>query len=139
MYDASLGLLTSDDASVVEAQSGEFATKKGWMLKLTTSGEKVLSSPLILDYNIFFTTYIPAASNPSQCAPPKKLAHKRLIKMCDCAGLIPPARVYHPPPHLVCLATVVQCLYAWEPFVPEHSLSLITMATPMLAMLGLNA
>ena len=83
LYDASLGLLTSEDESVVAAQSSEFANKLGWMLRLTTSGEKVLSSPLILDFNIFFTTYIPAASNPSECAPPTGSSRAYLVNLLN--------------------------------------------------------
>lgn len=69
LYDATEGLLASTESSVIEAESSDFASKMGWMLRLVTGGEKVLASPTIIDHSIFFTTYIPAESNPSLCAP----------------------------------------------------------------------
>ncbi|MCM2680610.1 VWA domain-containing protein [Echinimonas agarilytica] len=47
--------------------------KKGFYVRLTTEGEKVLSSPVIADYKVAFTTYIPgdSATAPNACTPPE--------------------------------------------------------------------
>lgn len=50
--------------------SAELQAKKGWMIQLTTSGEKSLSTPLIFNGLVFFTTYVPNdGSSSTQCAP----------------------------------------------------------------------
>jgi len=40
-------------------------TKKGWYIDLEHSGEKVVSSPLIFDKVVYFTTFTPSASTES--------------------------------------------------------------------------
>ena len=80
-YDASLHLLTSTDDEARELANTAFEGKDGWMLRLTTKGEKVLSSPLILDYKIFFTTYVPASSSESSCAPPTGNSRAYLVNL----------------------------------------------------------
>jgi type IV pilus assembly protein PilY1 len=59
----------------------ELNSKNGWRLAFTRSGEKVLSSPLLLDYQIFFTTYVPAAGSDSLCAPPEGNSRAYLIDL----------------------------------------------------------
>lgn len=58
MYNATSHALNSSDEGERELASQDFANKAGWYLNLTTNGEKVLSSPLIIDYKVFFTTYV---------------------------------------------------------------------------------
>jgi type IV pilus assembly protein PilY1 len=83
LYDATEHLLTSDDAEEKALQSNLFASKDGWMIRLTQNGEKVLASPLILDYQIFFTTYLPASSSESACAPPTGNTRAYLVNLVD--------------------------------------------------------
>lgn len=83
LYDATEHLLTSGDAEEKALQSSLFASKDGWMIRLTQNGEKVLASPLILDYQIFFTTYLPASSNVSACAPPTGNSRAYLVNLVD--------------------------------------------------------
>lgn len=83
LYDASLGLLASADSGVVSVESAEFASKSGWFLDFNTPGEKVLASPLIIDHNIFFSTYIPAESDPSECAPATGRSRAYLINLLN--------------------------------------------------------
>ena len=80
-YDATAHLLSSSDAAVQGIESAALQSKAGWMLRLTTGGEKVLSSPLILDYKIFFTTYVPASSSTSSCAPPTGNSRAYLVNL----------------------------------------------------------
>jgi type IV pilus assembly protein PilY1 len=83
LYDASLGLLASTDSGVVSVESAEFASKSGWLLDFNVSGEKVLASPLIIDHNIFFSTYIPAESDPSECAPATGRSRAYLVNLLN--------------------------------------------------------
>jgi type IV pilus assembly protein PilY1 len=83
LYDATEHLLTSDDEDERAIQNTLFASKSGWMIRLTSGGEKVLASPLILDYQIFFTTYLPASSNESACAPPTGNSRAYLVNLID--------------------------------------------------------
>jgi type IV pilus assembly protein PilY1 len=80
-YDATTHMLTSTDESARDLAAEAFADKSGWMIRLTTNGEKVLSSPLILDYQIFFTTYVPASSSTSSCAPPTGNSRAYLVNL----------------------------------------------------------
>ncbi|MEM7418685.1 MAG: PilC/PilY family type IV pilus protein [Pseudomonadota bacterium] len=81
MYNATSHALTSSDETARELAAATFANKAGWYLNLTTNGEKVLSSPLILDYKVFFTTYVPAVSSTSACAPPTGNSRAYLVSM----------------------------------------------------------
>lgn len=81
MYDATSHALTSSVESEREIASQEFANKAGWYLNLSTGGEKVLSSPLIIDYKVFFTTYVPSSSSTSACAPPTGNSRAYLVNL----------------------------------------------------------
>lgn len=45
------------------------ATQKGWWVDFVNSGEKVLSTPLILFGEVFFTTYQPLVDSGDPCSP----------------------------------------------------------------------
>ncbi|MEW9798746.1 PilC/PilY family type IV pilus protein [Alteromonas sp. CYL-A6] len=81
MYDATNHLLTTGTDAERGLEMAMLADKAGWFIRLTTDGEKVLSSPLIIDYKIFFTTYIPASSSTSACAPPTGNSRAYLVNM----------------------------------------------------------
>lgn len=83
LYDATVQALTSQDDDEREAALEAFATKKGWYINLVVGGEKVLASPLTLDYKVFFTTYLPASSNTSQCAPPAGNSRAYLVNLLN--------------------------------------------------------
>lgn len=69
LYDATEHLLSSDDKDEMSLQNTLLESKDGWMIRLSRNGEKVLASPLILDYQIFFTTYLPSSTSQSAFAP----------------------------------------------------------------------
>ena len=81
LYNATSHALTSSLDSTRELEAQAFANKSGWFLNLTTNGEKVLASPLIIDYKVFFTTYVPAVSSTSACAPPTGNSRAYLVSM----------------------------------------------------------
>lgn len=83
MYDATSHALSSAVESEREIAALEFANKSGWYLNLTTSGEKVLSSPFIIDYKVFFTTYVPSSSSTSACAPPTGNSRAYLVSLIN--------------------------------------------------------
>ena len=83
MYDVTAHLLTSDNESTRSVAAATFANKKGWMIKLATGGEKVLASPLILNYKLLFTTYLPASASDSQCAPPTGNSRAYLVELVN--------------------------------------------------------
>ena len=81
LYDATAHQLTANDTVVREVAQTSFRAKQGWRIDLQTGGEKVLASPLILDYQIFFTTYLPASASASACAPPAGNARAYLVDL----------------------------------------------------------
>jgi len=83
LYDATAHLLTSPDDSQREIEANNFADKQGWMIRLAIGGEKVLASPLILNYRLLFTTYLPATLNTSQCAPPMGSSRAYLVDLVN--------------------------------------------------------
>ena len=83
LYDATAHLLTSSDQTVAEEQGAIYANRAGWLVDLGSGGEKVLASPLILNYQVFFTTYLPASANDSLCAPPSGNSRAYLIELIN--------------------------------------------------------
>lgn len=83
MYDATQHLLTSTDNATRELASTTFSEKRGWMINFATAGEKVLARAVIINYKIFFTTYIPASSSTSECAPPTGNSRAYLVNLIN--------------------------------------------------------
>jgi type IV pilus assembly protein PilY1 len=61
----------------------QFSESKGWYITLKIGGEKVLASPLILDYQVIFTTYLPATASESECAPPTGNSRAYLVELIN--------------------------------------------------------
>lgn len=83
LYNATSHLLSSSDATEREIANTSFAEKKGWYLQLGAGGEKVLASPLIIDYKLFFTTYLPSTASSSTCAPPTGNSRAYLVELTN--------------------------------------------------------
>jgi type IV pilus assembly protein PilY1 len=83
LYDATDHLLTSSDSAAKELAIEEFADSEGWYINLQIGGEKVLASPLILDYQVIFTTYLPATASESECAPPTGNSRAYLVELIN--------------------------------------------------------
>jgi type IV pilus assembly protein PilY1 len=81
LYDATDHLLTSSDSAAKELAVEQFAESQGWYIRLQAGGEKVLASPLILDYQVVFTTYLPATASESECAPPTGNSRAYLVEL----------------------------------------------------------
>jgi len=83
LYDVTDHLLTSTNSQEREIEAKALLEKSGWRIRLNSGGEKVLASPLILDYKIFFTTYLPASASDSLCAPPTGSSRAHLVNMLN--------------------------------------------------------
>jgi type IV pilus assembly protein PilY1 len=83
LYNATDHLLTSSDTVAKELAVEQFADSQGWYISLNTGGEKVLASPLILDYQVIFTTYLPATASSSECAPPTGNSRAYLVELIN--------------------------------------------------------
>ena len=83
LYDATDHLLTSSDSTAQELAQEQFSEAQGWYIKLGAGGEKVLASPLILDYQVIFTTYLPATASTSECAPPTGNSRAYLVQLIN--------------------------------------------------------
>lgn len=83
LYDATDHLLTSSDSTAKQLANDQFAALDGWYIRLNTGGEKVLASPLILDYQVIFTTYLPASASESLCAPPTGNSRAYLVELIN--------------------------------------------------------
>jgi type IV pilus assembly protein PilY1 len=67
LYDANANLVQQGTEDEQEAATTALKGKKGWYFDLKEDaewvGEKGLSSPIILDNRVFFTTYVPGAND----------------------------------------------------------------------------
>ena len=83
LFNATSHALTSSDDATRELAASTFADKAGWYMEMTTAGEKILASPLIIDYKVLFTSYIPASSSQSACAPPTGNSRAYLVNLIN--------------------------------------------------------
>ena len=68
LYDATANTLATATGTVLASEQDLLYAAQGWFFDLPNSGEKVLSSPLIANDRIIFTTYTPGTSS-SACQP----------------------------------------------------------------------
>ena len=68
LYDATNHQLTSGDIILKTTAHSDLSVMAGWRIDLEVCGETVLISPLILNYQILFTTYSPASDNLANCS-----------------------------------------------------------------------
>lgn len=71
LLDATNVIDASDMSSLTSTDWDAYAN--GFYIRLSGSGEKVLSSAVVANYKVAFTTYIPGdiAANPNVCSPPE--------------------------------------------------------------------
>ncbi|MBW8191884.1 VWA domain-containing protein [Neiella marina] len=71
LLDATSITSNSDVIALSEADYEKY--ESGFYIDLPSEGEKVLSSPVIVDYKVAFATYIPGDvdADPNQCTPPE--------------------------------------------------------------------
>lgn len=70
LYDATENLIIegADDTAKKDAAKS-LATGKGWYVNFYDPGEKLTSSPIIVQDYIYFTTYVPSSTTPSASDP----------------------------------------------------------------------
>ncbi|WP_416307579.1 pilus assembly protein PilY [Neptunicella sp. SCSIO 80796] len=83
LYDATAHALTTGTEGQQALEAAAFSTKQGWMISLGSGGEKVLATPLILNYKLFFTSYVPAQISESLCAPPSGNSRAYLVELIN--------------------------------------------------------
>lgn len=84
LYDATDNLIQSGSASEKGAAASAFAdTAGGWYIRLTNSGEKVLSDALTFSGTLFFNTYEPAASAANSCKAVQGLGRAYAVNLYD--------------------------------------------------------
>ena len=69
LYDATDNLISATDATIASIARNELTDKEGWLLSLTTSGEKVLAPSLTISSQVMFNTYVPETGARSDCSP----------------------------------------------------------------------
>lgn len=83
LYDATAHALTTGSAASQALEAAAFSNKHGWLISLGSGGEKVLATPLILNYKLFFTSYVPAQISASLCAPPSGNSRAYLVELIN--------------------------------------------------------
>jgi len=77
LYNATVNTLDGSEAEAVAVMSG----KKGWYLSLKRSGEKVLSTPLVVKGEVFFNTYVPEKAAGCSAAMGQNLTYR--VRLLD--------------------------------------------------------
>lgn len=84
LYDATANDLGEQTGAELEAARSAFNNAKGWYIRLTSSGEKVLASALTFDNAIYFNTFTPVVSEQvDSCAPSQGTARAYLVNLSD--------------------------------------------------------
>ncbi len=68
LYDATNNNIGSTDVTISNTARAELDAAKGWMLRLTEPGEKVLSQSLTASFSVNFTTYLPDSGASDICS-----------------------------------------------------------------------
>jgi len=79
---------TTDDTNLTDVTScattcAAFTYDYGWKMELSQSGEKGLSSPLVSNGTVFFTSYTPYSAAGSSCAPREGNGNLYLMNLSD--------------------------------------------------------
>ena len=61
-----------------EEIKGQIAERKGWMMRLPNAGEKVVSTPLLFNKVLYFTTFTPGTTGTTPCEASGDLGTARL-------------------------------------------------------------
>jgi type IV pilus assembly protein PilY1 len=84
LYDATDNLIQSGSTSEKAAAASAFTdTAGGWYIRLTNSGEKVLSDALTFSGQLFFNTYEPAASAANSCKAVQGVGRAYAVNLYD--------------------------------------------------------
>ena len=66
LFDVTAHQLTAHDIGELNTAQASLQLQLGWRIDLGGSGEKVLTVPIILNHQIFFTTYLPNSTDACQ-------------------------------------------------------------------------
>lgn len=69
LYDATANLIGSTDVLIADNAISDLQAKEGWLLKMESSGEKVLAASLTVNNQVIFTSYLPESVSTDTCSP----------------------------------------------------------------------
>ena len=69
LYDTTENLIGSNDVVIADNASNELESSEGWLLKMGSSGEKILATSLTVNNQISFTSYLPESVTTDVCSP----------------------------------------------------------------------
>ncbi len=90
LYDATANDIGGSDASLkaaaeVALSNTDINRKQGWYLRMTNSGEKVLSGSTTIQNQIVFTSYQPKTAPTGSCNPTQGTSRAYLVSLFDAA------------------------------------------------------
>jgi type IV pilus assembly protein PilY1 len=101
LFDATDNVIQeSAEESEIQANKEELNSKNGWFIDLKESGEKGLSSPVVFNGQVYFTTFVPMDDDDSDSVPENKVkichipsgnsgnAHTKIVNKSELAGYL---------------------------------------------------
>ncbi|WP_421861823.1 PilC/PilY family type IV pilus protein [Motiliproteus sp.] len=93
LYDATNNYISEGDATqkneaAVALSNHDVARKDGWMIRMTNTGEKVLSGSATIQNQIVFTTYEPTPPNSGSCNPAQGTSRAYLVSLFDATPML---------------------------------------------------
>lgn len=84
LYDATDNLIQAGSTSEKDAAASAFSDSSGgWYIRLTNSGEKVLSDAITFSGKLFFNTYEPAAAAANSCKAVQGVGRAYMVNLYD--------------------------------------------------------
>ncbi|WP_439100690.1 PilC/PilY family type IV pilus protein [Congregibacter sp.] len=109
LYDATANLLSTATGTTLETQQKLLNESQGWFFDFSLPGEKALSSPLIANGRVIFTTYTPGNSNV-WCRPAAGTSRAYSVRLEDAVrteprplltpSIVDQATIIVPPPYV---------------------------------------
>ncbi len=86
LYDATQNLVQSSDSNTQRTALSALEAASGWYINLEANGEKMISTPLAVSGQLFFTTYSPE-TNTASCQPSNGTSRLYSVNVLD-AGAV---------------------------------------------------
>ena len=83
LYDATDNVIQENaEESAIQANKEDLNSKNGWFIDLEESGEKGLSSPVVFNGNVYFTTFLPMNNDDDSNNNDSKAVSEGKVKIC---------------------------------------------------------
>jgi type IV pilus assembly protein PilY1 len=83
LYDATDNLIGEGTDAQKSTATAALASKEGWYIRLTTSGEKVLAPSLTFAGKLLFTSYLPSSTGTNVCGPNAGSGQLYVVNLLD--------------------------------------------------------